>query len=306
VQRLRHLAPCLVATALLALAPATARAAPPIVAVGDQHAAMFSDPHWRALHLTDTRYVAPWDVLQSPRNLAALDAYLAAANAANVRVLLSLGHASTRRLRKVLPSVARYARVFRAIHARYPWLTDYEVWNEENLCSQPTCRHPARAARYYNAVRNVCWDCRVVGADLLYTATVGAWARRFRQVAKGPLIWGLHNYIDANRFRETGTKALLKATPGDAIWFTETGGLVTRRNGSTIAFPGSISHAAKATGWVFKLAALSSRVKRIYFYQWEPVATPDPTWDSALLNKYDKPRPAYKVLKAWLRKHDAS
>ena len=50
------------------------------------------------------------------------------------------------------------------------------------------------------------------------------------------MIWGLHNYIDANRFRTRGTRALLRAVKGD-VWFTETGGLVVRRNGSTVEFP---------------------------------------------------------------------
>ena len=50
------------------------------------------------------------------------------------------------------------------------------------------------------------------------------------------LIWGLHNYIDANRFRTTGTRSLLRAVPGE-VWFTETGGLVVRNNGSPVEFP---------------------------------------------------------------------
>ena len=87
------------------------------------------------------------------------------------------------------------------------------------------------------------------------------------------MIWGLHNYIDANRFRTRGTRALLRAVKGD-VWFTETGGLVVRRNGSTVEFPGSTRHAAKATSWVFRLAALSPRVKRVYFYHWSPAPTP--------------------------------
>jgi hypothetical protein len=300
VPPLRHLAACLVIAALLA-APAAARAAP-LVAVGDQQASMFSDPHWRALHLRDTRYVAPWDVLQSPRRLAALDAYLAAARAANVRVLLSLGHASRRRLRKVLPSVARYASVFRAVHARYPWITDLEVWNEENLCSQPTCRHPERAARYYNAARRICWDCRIVGADLLDTATVGSWARRFRRVAQGPLIWGLHNYIDANLLSVHATSRFLQLTRGP-VWFTETGGLVKRKNHSRIRFPQGIGHAVKATAWVFKLAALSPRVKRVYFYEWLPDPRRRATWDSAFVDRRGRPRPALAILRSWLLAH---
>ena len=69
-----------------------------------------------------------------------------------------------------------------------------------------------------------------------------AWVKRFQKaVGKNrKVIWGLHNYIDANRFRTRGTRALLKAVKGD-VWFTETGGLVMRRNGSTIAFPGSVA-----------------------------------------------------------------
>ena len=116
------------------------------------------------------------------------------------------------------------------------------------------------------------------------------------------MIWGLHNYIDANRFRTRGTRALLKAVKGD-VWFTETGGLVMRRNGSTVTFPGSTRHAARATSYVFRLAALSSRVKRVYFYHWSPAPTPRPTWDSALVDSHDRPRPAYEVLRKWLDKN---
>ena len=52
---------------------------------------------------------------------------------------------------------------------------------------------------------------------------------------------------------------------------------------------------------MFKLAALSPRVKRVYFYHWSPAPTPDATWDSALVDAHDQPRPAYDVLYAWLR-----
>ena len=87
--------------------------AAPLVAVGDQHAAMFSDPALAGAAPQDTRYIAPWDVLQSPRSLAALDDYLAAARAANVRVLLSLGHAQP-------AAVAQGAAERRAVRERVP------------------------------------------------------------------------------------------------------------------------------------------------------------------------------------------
>jgi hypothetical protein len=263
---------------------------------------MFSDAHWRALHLKDTRYVAPWNVLSARRDRAALDAYLATARAAGVRVLLSLGHARAARLRHRLPSVAEYARAFRGIHHRYPWVTDYEVWNEANLCGEPTCHRPGRTARYYNAIRRICRRCRIVGADVLDLPHLAPWVRAFRRVAEGPLIWGLHNYIDANRFTTHATQVLLRTTRGP-VWFTETGGLVKRRNHSRIRFPQGIRHAGKATQWVFKLAALSPRVKRIYFYQWMPAANPRATWDSALVGRSGRPRPAFAILRSWLLAH---
>jgi hypothetical protein len=180
---------------------------------------------------------------------------------------------------------------------------DWLTWNEANHCGEPTCHKPRRVARFYNNIRHNCYRCNVVAADVLDTPTMVPWVRAFRRTArKDKLIWGLHNYIDANRFRTSGTRALLKAAPRGQIWFTETGGLVVRRNGSRIAFPGSKRHAARATKQVFKLAALSPRVRRIYFYHWQPAKTPLPTWDSALVDPRGKPRPAYRVLRTYLRR----
>ena len=53
---------------------------------------------------------------------------------------------------------------------------------------------------------------------------------------------------------------------------------------------------------MFKLAALSPRVRRIYFYHWQPSRDRLPTWDSALVDPRGKPRPAYEVLKGFIRK----
>jgi polysaccharide biosynthesis protein PslG len=285
----------------LAVVPAAALASP-IVAVGDQHPQMFKDPQWKALHLGYARYVAPWNLMHSPVDRAALDDYLAGARAAHARVLLAFGHARQRRLHHVLPSVAQYTREFRAIHARYPGVTEYEIWNEANLCGEPSCRHPERIARFYNAAKAICRRCRIVGADLLNSGTVGTWARRFRAVAKGPLIWGLHNYVDANLLSTHATQRFLSLTQG-SVWFTETGGVVKRKDHSRIRFPSGAKHAGLATRMVFKLAALSSRVKRVYFYQWMPDPNTHATWDSALVDRHGRPRPALGVLRSWLLAH---
>ena len=52
---------------------------------------------------------------------------------------------------------------------------------------------------------------------------------------------------------------------------------------------------------MFKLAALSPRVKRVYFYNW----TPGPTWDSGLMDAHGRPRPAYEVIRTWLARRAA-
>src|SRR4051794_2653890 len=259
---------------------ASARAAEPLVGIGDQKAAMLSAPFWRELALPRVRYVVAWDALQFPDQRAEADAYLTAARAAGADVLLSFGHSRVASRVRVLPSPGRFGREFRRFRARYPWVHEFLTWNEANHCSQPTCRRPDVAARYYNTLRRACRGCRIVAADVLDTSRMPRWIAAFRRRATGRhLIWGLHNYIDANRFRTRGTRGLLRATRHDeAVWFTETGGIVARRNDSPITFPENEGHAAKAARWVLKLARLSPRVKRVYFYQWTPRG-PDATWD---------------------------
>ena len=179
--------------------------------------------------------------------------------------------APKRKVRRYVPSVREFTKEFLKYKKRYPWVKDWLTWNEANHCGEPTCHKARRVARFYNNIRHNCFGCTVVARRRAGHPTMPAWVKEFRRTARDDkVIWGLHNYIDANRFRTTGTKALLKAAPRGQIWFTETGGLVVRRNGSRIAFPGNKKHAAQATKQVFKLAALSPRVRRIYFYHWQP------------------------------------
>lgn len=294
-----------VALALVPVAGASAAARPPVIGIGEQSFEMFSSPYWHALKTRHVRVIAAWDALNHPWQRHDLDLYMQSAHAVGARVLLGFGHARSEvdRIRRHVPSVARFRREFLKFRKRYPWVRDYLTWNEANHCGEPTCHKAPRVARFYNAIRANCPGCKVVAGDVLDTPTMVPWVKEFRRYArKDKLIWGLHNYIDANRFRTSGTRALLKAAPRGEIWFTETGGLVVRRNGSRIAFPGNKKHAAEATRQVFKLAKLSPRVRRIYFYHWQPAKTALPTWDSALVDPRGKPRPAYRVLQAWINR----
>src|SRR4051794_37432080 len=270
---------------------ATARSAPAVVGIGEQSRAIFASPHWAALRSRDVRYIAPWDSLMGPRwQREEVDAYMNAARAAGARVRIGFGHSRVHKRRRVLPSARVFAREFVKFRKRYPWVRNYLTWNEANHCSQPTCHKPGRAARFYDILRKRCRKCTVSAPALLDKLDMPQWVRAFEKHARYRVkVWSLHNYIDANRFRTRGTRALLRATRAK-IWFTETGGLVRRDNGSRIEFADSPKHAVEATRWVIRLARLSPRIQRVYFYDWV-APNPHSTWDSAIIDRRGRPRP---------------
>ena len=178
------------------------------------------------------------------------------------------------------------------------------VWNEANHRSQPTFRYPEQAARYFNVVRKACRGCRVVAADVIDDPNMVRWLKRFRSVARGARIWGLHNYRDSNPRRGQrygGTKLMLKTVRGK-VWLTETGGIVrfVLPDGRTL-FPYSEQRANVAIGRLLRLArANRKRIERLYVYHWR-----QDNWgnrfDAGLLNKEGKPRPSFYTLERWLK-----
>ena len=291
-----------VAVLSLLAAPSAAYALRPVVVgIGEQNPGIFSSGPWYQLGARKVRYIVGWDALHVPWQRAEVDTYMSAARAAGADVLLGFGHArsSSKARRKTLPTVRRYRREFLHFRKRYPFIRTYLTWNEANHPSQPTWNHPKRVGRFYDVLRHDCRRCTIVGPGVLDTATLRPWVKAVVRSARHRIgIWALNNYIDANRFRSTGTRALLSVTKA-RIWFTETGGLVRRDNGSRIEFAESRKHAAKAARWVFKLARISPRIRRIYFYHWiAPRRTA--TWDSALIDRRGRPRPAYNVVRTYV------
>jgi hypothetical protein len=306
----RRLTCAALAAAALLLLPAAASAAPSVVGIGEQSPSIFTDPSWQRLNSRDVRYIVSWDALRVPWQKAEVDAYLAAARDSGARVLLGFSRSRSpkKSRRKYLPSPSRLRREFLAFRAHYPWVRTYLTWNEANHRGQPTWNRPDVVARYYDMLRRNCRSCTIVGPSVLDTLAMPAWVRQVERKSKHRVrIWALHNYIDANRFRTRGTRSLLNATRKTKakIWFTETGGLVRRDNGSRIEFADSKAHAVKATRQVEKLARLSRRVQRVYFYHWVAPA-PDATWDSALIDPRGRPRPSYKVVKTYIRRSRAA
>jgi hypothetical protein len=297
-------------TTLLALAltavPAAAQAATVTVGLGDQNPDVFSDARFQALGLKRVRVITPWNVALSRGDRNWLDNWLARAQAAGVDPLASFGAASGSRCPArpcKLPNRATFDRAFRAFRARWPQVRTIGVWNEANHRSQPTFRHPDQAARFYNIIKKRCRGCRIVAADVIDDKNMVRWVTKFRAVARGAHLWGLHNYRDSNPRRGQrygGTKLLLRTVPGK-VWLTETGGIVrfVLPDGRTL-FPYSERRANVAIGRVLRLARqYRSRIQRLYVYHWRQDSF-DNRFDAGLLNRNGDPRPSYLTLKRWL------
>ena len=297
-------------TTLLALAltavPAAAQAATVTVGLGDQNADVFADARFQALGLKRVRVITPWNVALSRGGRSWLDNWLAHAQAAGVDPLVSFGAASDSRCPArpcKLPNTATFDRAFRAFRARWPQVRTIGVWNEANHRSQPTFRYPDQAARYFNIVRKRCRGCRIVAADVIDDRNMVRWVTKFRAVARGEHLWGLHNYRDSNPRRGQrygGTKLLLRTVPGK-VWLTETGGIVrfVLPDGRTL-FPYSERRANVALGRVLRLARqYRSRIQRLYVYHWRQDSF-DNRFDAGLLDRNGEPRPSYLTLKRWL------
>jgi hypothetical protein len=302
----RSLRPVLLAVAVLATALAAPTAASAlVVGIGDQKADMFSDPLFAGLGVSHARLAVSWDAMENPWERDEVDVWMDAARAEGVQPLVGFWHARGDR-RRVLPTPERFKYEFRQFRARYPWVTTFATWNEANHCGEPTCHRPELVAAYYRSMTRECPQCTILAAEVLDMPNMAKWVDTFQKhlgSSLRPRYWGLHNYIDANRLRTSGTRALLRHTKGQ-IWFTETGGIVERRNKVKVGFDESPAHAALATSWVFdKLVPLSRRITRVYLYHWNAVR--GDSWDSGLIDPRGRARPALTVVRRELRLADA-
>jgi hypothetical protein len=287
---------------IAAVVPATAAQAKLAVGIADNKSDMFTDPRFTALKVKYVRVMVPYDAMHDFAARTWLDGWMAGAKADGLTPLVTFDRSRKRTSHN--PSAAQMATSLKDVRKRYPFVKEFATWNEANIN-----KRPETVARWWLAMRKACPTCTILGADLLDRNNVGTWAQRFVKTAKRtPKVWGLHNYTDANTLKTVGTRKLLKAVKG-AVWFTETGGVVSRNNGSGIAFPTGSAHAAKVTKFVFStLAKLSPRVQRAYLYHWNTglgdittaVDDDDRTWDSGLIGPDDKPRPSLAVLQTLL------
>jgi hypothetical protein len=278
---------------VLALAFLSALAAPAAaharltVGIAEQHATAFSDPRLDALGLTHARYVVPFDVaLRHGAPRRQFDAWLAAVGAQHMRPLVAFTSDH-----KAKPSVARYRQAMRAFHRAYPQVRELSTWNEPNLTS--LAHRPRVAAGYYLALRSVCPSCQVLAAEVVDHPGMTQFLRAFRRYAPHARLWGLHNYLDANYGRSSGTRRMLAAVPGQ-VWVTEVGGIIRTRGRRF-----SEAHQAASVRRAFTLARAHPRITRLYVYHWNDGR---PRWDSGLIAPSGRARPALSALRSELRR----
>ncbi|MBJ7332570.1 MAG: hypothetical protein JHC95_21925 [Solirubrobacteraceae bacterium] len=285
----------LLAVVGFAVSAAPAAHARASIGIGDQKPGMFTDPRFKALGIRYARLNIGWDALASDWQREEIDTWMGAARDAGVEPLVTFGHSRT--TRRLLPTPSRFKYEVRRFRERYPWVDTFATWNEANHCGEPTCHRAPLVAAYYKALRRECRGCTVLAAELLDMPNMTTWARQFRKAAgREPEVWGLHNYVDTNRFRTKSTRQMLRAVRGD-IWLTEVGGLVRRQNKSRIPLNESPTHAVRALNWLFKeILPISPRLSRVYIYHWQ-AGGPEDTWDSALLTPGGRTRGAFDVVK---------
>ncbi|MGI8730342.1 MAG: glycosyl hydrolase [Solirubrobacteraceae bacterium] len=260
-----------------------------VVGIGEQQAAMFALPRFKALGVEHARLVVAYDATSVDFERDLVTTWLSEAERAGVEPFITFGHSRVKP--KKLPSVAEYRKAFRAFRKLFPEVRTYAPWNEINHNSQPTWKAPQRAAEYYNVVKAECDGCTVLAGDVLDQAGMTKYLDEYKRHLDGePAIWGLHNYSDSNRFRKSGLEEMLAAVSGK-IWLTETGGIV-KFGGN---FPRDEQRAGKAVSFALKLASETPRVERIYLYNWTG-AKPDDRFDSGLVGPNGEPRPGYAAL----------
>jgi hypothetical protein len=273
------------------------------IGIGDQNASMFAHPDFKAAKIKRVRYFIRWDAMRKPSDLAAADAYVAAARRAKVSVLMHISSDNLVRKRAKLPKLSRYKSDVRRLVKRYraKGVKEWGARNEANHDSQATYRSPKRAADEFKIVRSACKGCTIIALDVLDQAGATRYMQRFykalgssRRYAK---VVGIHNYSDVNRKRTKGTKAIIKMAKRynkrSQFWLTETGGVVNFGR----SFPYNERRAASRLKYLFTTTKRMRRdIKRVYVYNWTG-APRGARFDAGLTNSDGSARPAMKVFK---------
>jgi hypothetical protein len=309
---------CLVlAAALMLLAPGLAAAKSSIrVGLADQSPAMFDQPSFKALKIKRTRYFLPADVMQDSKERAKAKAFVEAARAAGVSTLLHISTSDLRSKRGPVVSTTAYASNVNRIvvYFRKLGVKDFGAWNEVNHKTQETWNRVGNAVSYfksmYQAVRQRCLTCAVVGLDLLDQVGVENYIKSFYKRLdarwRGRLkVVGIHNYSDVNRSRTTGTAKIIKNVrtynKRTKFWFTETGALASF--GASFRYSESRQALRIRNMFTYASRYKAQGVERVYSYNFFGIENGTSCgsrcrFDAGLVDPDGSLRPVYAVFKA--------
>src|SRR3954466_8671908 len=312
---------------LLALAVPVAKAsAAPLVGISENQPAMFADPLFTSIGVKQARIVVGWDVMaRGGYDVTRVAQYIGEADAAGVEPLVAIEHTRGDASKGILkknyrppmgkpPSAKAYEGGPRAFFTGFPGVHVIAPWNEANHFTQPTSRDPKAAAKFTDIAAKVCPGCTIVVADMLdqaddpsaskptFKATT-KYIKTFRKALKTKRdVCGLHSYSDVNRFRTTGTKALMSALGCKQYWLTETGGLYKFGSfWSKKTYKGcskASSCQLKATQYMISQAKANKKIKRLYVYTWFGAVTP--RFDAGLVAN-GTARPALTEVKKYVK-----
>jgi hypothetical protein len=314
-KRLKPLLPLLlaaVAASALAGAPAAVgrSSSPParaanayLVGIGDEQTEMFGNPLWQQLHTRIARYIAPYDAAVHPDSLARARAWIAAAEAQHVQILVAFYHSEHTPTR--LPGVEQYKHDVQKFVKLFPHVKQYQSWDEANRGNEPgafSSPSAVAAAKYYQALIRVCRGCTVIGLDVLDQNDIGPTLQYISEFKREigrlqtvmPRIWGLHDYSDVNRLQSWRTREIARAMPGQ-IWLTETGGIVQFGGAFPNVRGSGLARATKVIRYTLAVAGAIPQIKRLYLYDWTG-GNSRTRFDAGLMDSRYNPRPGYVAL----------
>ena len=153
-----------------------------------------------------------------------------------------------------------------------------------------------------------CPGCQVTAPVTLDAdANLQSWIRQFLQSAHPyPAIWPFNPYHSASSDNPRILRRLLHSVRGQ-IWFSEIGGTVWWRFDGRLIYHGD-AFSARVARNIFKLAALSPRITRIFYYHWRSPGSPyrlskKSTWDAGLVGVNGHARPALLAVAKALHRH---
>lgn len=302
INRLFVLLGCL---ALLGLGGASAAMAQPRFGLSDYEASTFSDPRVMQLGVHLARDVVPWNVALVRRDRLQMTAWLEAVrHAYRITPFITFEH-SDRGGRA--PSPGQFLHAFLAFRKLYPWVHEFSPWDEANHSSQPTVHNPRLVARYYNLLAAHCRGCLITAPDLLDSDPFEGWARSFARYAHPyPKVWPFNPYHSVSIDSPARIEQLLQTVRGQ-IWFSEVGGVVWWKFRGHLVYHGP-AYAARMAHHIFRLAEISPRIARIYYYHWRSPGVPghmprNARWDAGLIDRHGRPRPALWVVARELHRH---